>query len=167
MDKYYTAKDPVFFRGGDVDLYGYCLNDPINWADPWGLLRIITFIERKGSVTYGAQVTVFNTETNTVEFIGQGSTLPNYPLAQNTIVEGIYRGKKTKMATKGKPGIWVGDVLTTPYSPRKIAKEIFVHRGQSADWRGSRACLTIKPSGWEEFFELFGRDESVLVAIWR
>jgi hypothetical protein len=23
--------------GADIDLYGYCLNDPINWIDPLGL----------------------------------------------------------------------------------------------------------------------------------
>ncbi|MCG6895290.1 MAG: hypothetical protein LJE65_16940, partial [Desulfobacteraceae bacterium] len=33
----WTAKDPIFFAGGDTDLYGYCLNDPVNWVDPDGL----------------------------------------------------------------------------------------------------------------------------------
>jgi RHS repeat-associated protein len=33
----WTAKDPIFFAGGDTDLYGYCLNDPVNVKDPVGL----------------------------------------------------------------------------------------------------------------------------------
>jgi uncharacterized protein RhaS with RHS repeats len=33
----WTAKDPIFFGGGDTDLYGYVLNDPINEIDPEGL----------------------------------------------------------------------------------------------------------------------------------
>ena len=33
----WTAKDPILFAGGDTDLYGYCLDDPINWIDPEGL----------------------------------------------------------------------------------------------------------------------------------
>jgi RHS repeat-associated protein len=33
----WTAKDPIFFAGGDTDLYGYVLNDPINFFDPDGL----------------------------------------------------------------------------------------------------------------------------------
>ncbi|QTA84141.1 RHS repeat domain-containing protein [Desulfonema magnum] len=33
----WTAKDPIGFAGGDTDLYGYCLNDPVNSFDPWGL----------------------------------------------------------------------------------------------------------------------------------
>jgi len=33
----WTAKDPILFEGGDTDLYGYVLNDPINLIDPLGL----------------------------------------------------------------------------------------------------------------------------------
>ncbi len=33
----WTAKDPILFAGGDTDLYGYCLNDPVNLIDPYGL----------------------------------------------------------------------------------------------------------------------------------
>ncbi|MDH3829800.1 MAG: RHS repeat-associated core domain-containing protein, partial [Desulfobacterales bacterium] len=33
----WTAKDPILFVGGDTDLYGYCLNDPISLNDPLGL----------------------------------------------------------------------------------------------------------------------------------
>ena len=34
----WTAKDPIFFAGGDTDLYGYCVNNPINLIDPYGLI---------------------------------------------------------------------------------------------------------------------------------
>ena len=33
----WTAKDPILFAGGNTDLYGYVLNDPINLIDPFGL----------------------------------------------------------------------------------------------------------------------------------
>jgi RHS repeat-associated protein len=36
----WTAKDPIFFEGGDTDLYGYVLNDPINLIDYLGLWSI-------------------------------------------------------------------------------------------------------------------------------
>lgn len=35
----WTAKDPIFFAGGDTDLYGYVMNDPVNGVDPEGLQR--------------------------------------------------------------------------------------------------------------------------------
>ena len=36
----WTAKDPILFAGGDTDLFGYCLNDPVNGVDPNGLFSI-------------------------------------------------------------------------------------------------------------------------------
>jgi len=33
----WTAKDPIRFAAGDTDLYGYCLNDPVNMIDLLGL----------------------------------------------------------------------------------------------------------------------------------
>ncbi len=32
----WTTKDPILFAGGDTDLFGYCLNNPINFIDPTG-----------------------------------------------------------------------------------------------------------------------------------
>jgi RHS repeat-associated protein len=33
----WTAKDPIGFTGGDIDLFGYVGNSPGNWNDPYGL----------------------------------------------------------------------------------------------------------------------------------
>jgi RHS repeat-associated protein len=35
----WTARNPIFFAGGDTDIHGYVLNDPINSIDPLGLHR--------------------------------------------------------------------------------------------------------------------------------
>lgn len=32
----WTSKDPIMFEGGDTNLYGYVLNDPVNLIDPMG-----------------------------------------------------------------------------------------------------------------------------------
>jgi len=32
----WTAKDPILFAGGDTNLYGYTLGDPVNFVDPAG-----------------------------------------------------------------------------------------------------------------------------------
>ena len=34
----WTAKDPIGFDGGDTNLYGYVLGDPVNYIDPKGLM---------------------------------------------------------------------------------------------------------------------------------
>ena len=33
----FISEDPIAFSGGDVNLYRYCLNDPTNYYDPFGL----------------------------------------------------------------------------------------------------------------------------------
>jgi RHS repeat-associated protein len=37
----WTSKDPIRFKGGDSNLYGYVLNDPINLLDPNGLITVV------------------------------------------------------------------------------------------------------------------------------
>ena len=36
----WTAKDPIGFGGGDFNLYGYVLGDPVNFVDPSGLYSL-------------------------------------------------------------------------------------------------------------------------------
>nr|WP_291330390.1 RHS repeat-associated core domain-containing protein [Desulfovibrio sp. UCD-KL4C] len=35
----FITPDPIGFAGGDVDVYGYCLDDPINFYDRTGLFK--------------------------------------------------------------------------------------------------------------------------------
>jgi RHS repeat-associated protein len=35
----WTAKDPILFEGGDTDLYGYVVGDPVNGVDLYGLFH--------------------------------------------------------------------------------------------------------------------------------
>lgn len=46
----WTAKDPIGFEGGDSNLYGYVLGDPVNFVDPTGeyLQYIIPLVELIG-----------------------------------------------------------------------------------------------------------------------
>lgn len=39
----WTSKDPIRFNGGDTNLYGYVLQDPINGIDPSGLITANQF----------------------------------------------------------------------------------------------------------------------------
>ena len=45
----WTARDPIGFAGGDTNLYGYVLGDPINWVDPDGKNALIQKIISKVS----------------------------------------------------------------------------------------------------------------------
>jgi len=39
----FTALDPMGEKGGDSDWYGYCLDDPVNRVDAWGLWSLFGF----------------------------------------------------------------------------------------------------------------------------
>lgn len=43
----WTAKDPLLFGGGDTELYGYVLEDPVNLTDPSGLGDLCDKIKKK------------------------------------------------------------------------------------------------------------------------
>ena len=71
----WTAKDPILFAGGDTDLYGYCLNDPVNLIDPdglripgwgkvlkWGLTKLAKKIGGKIGEIIGELANLFESE---------------------------------------------------------------------------------------------------------
>jgi RHS repeat-associated protein len=58
----WTAKDPKGFAGGDDDLYGYTLDDPVNGVDPEGLWTIQIGVNGTfgigGALTYSAGIII-------------------------------------------------------------------------------------------------------------
>lgn len=36
----WAVRDPIFFAGRDTNLYSYVENDPVNFVDPWGLMKL-------------------------------------------------------------------------------------------------------------------------------
>jgi RHS repeat-associated protein len=40
----FTTKDPIGFGGGDTNLYGYVLNDPVNFIDPTGEIAFVPIL---------------------------------------------------------------------------------------------------------------------------
>ena len=51
----FTAKDPLGDTGGDHDLYGYCVDDPVSMNDPSGLFppALLLLAGKAGSVGIG------------------------------------------------------------------------------------------------------------------
>ena len=41
----FTSKDPIGFAGGDVNLYSYVGQNPVNYTDPWGLFGCVTTVD--------------------------------------------------------------------------------------------------------------------------
>lgn len=53
----WTAKDPILFEGGDFNLYGYALQDPVNFIDPDGRFRIQGEIAFGIGIKFGLNIT--------------------------------------------------------------------------------------------------------------
>jgi RHS repeat-associated protein len=49
MEGRFIQKDPLSFAGGDVNLYGYVQNNPVNFIDPTGLMGFIPYLDRIGN----------------------------------------------------------------------------------------------------------------------
>jgi RHS repeat-associated protein len=49
----WTIKDPIRFQSGEMNLYGYGMNDPINFIDPTGLSVLGDFFSGSGSYFIG------------------------------------------------------------------------------------------------------------------
>ena len=80
----WTAKDPIGFEGGDTDLYGYVVGDPVNFIDPPGLsamdvaIPIATFVSLLDSPIPGPA------DVAAGAIIAVGWLLDNYPYPDNS-----------------------------------------------------------------------------------
>ncbi len=54
----WTAKDPIDFSGGDSNLYGYVLQDPVNLVDPEGLNPLIGVAIVAGGIIGGVTAAI-------------------------------------------------------------------------------------------------------------
>ena len=68
----WLSKDPLLFGGGDSNLYGYVLQDPVNLVDPWGLVDLNLFNPEDPVYTAANWADI----TNTKEFTVGGHGIP-------------------------------------------------------------------------------------------
>jgi RHS repeat-associated protein len=68
----WTAKDPILFAGGDTDLYGYCLDDAVNFIDPDGLDAIVSLYPGAGG--FGHVGIGVNTKSTTGFYPGSNAS---------------------------------------------------------------------------------------------
>ena len=98
----WTAKDPVLFFGGDTDLYGYCLDDPVNFVDPTGQFGMAGFIVGVAAGAYGGFIGGMvngNIATGIISGVGGavaggvvGIVAPHLSIVTGSIVGGIVGG---------------------------------------------------------------------------
>jgi len=61
MEGRFISKDPIGFGGGDVNVYRYVQNNPVNFVDPWGLIKWSGTVKQGSFVIYfGASFMVYD-----------------------------------------------------------------------------------------------------------
>jgi hypothetical protein len=56
------TKDPILFNGGDTNLYGYVLQDPVNWVDYEGQFPVLPLLVGGAAVTLGLNIYKYYTD---------------------------------------------------------------------------------------------------------
>ncbi len=97
----WTAKDPILFAGGDTDLYGYCVNDPVNLVDPLGLEEGISY-DNNGILTgeTGIEANPIIDPTVLVGLIGGSAVKALAQLESAIAVKGPFGSISEKMLEK-------------------------------------------------------------------
>jgi RHS repeat-associated protein len=128
----WTAKDPILFAGGDIDLYGYVLNNPISSVDRYGLiieadpyLAATTFSIAQ---LYGAAAALIMTGA-TVTTFGAGMIATGTPA-------GVIGGS---IVTIAGVTIWVSGAGTV-YLVRKIHSEVNKYNNQQGHRQQHDPC---------------------------
>jgi RHS repeat-associated protein len=170
----WTAKDPIKFWRGNVDLYGYVLNNPVNWVDPWGLFTIeVNDTGGRNVQTYGGNITVTGENGSTVTVPGSSWPNPNNP--NPGIAEGSYNATFSQTGHHGtEPGVRLengGNIPTIGPNPaqnnEQFANGINIHCGDTATNRGSAGCITIQPDHCQQVWDVLRQGETGTVNITR
>jgi len=170
----WTAKDPIKFWRGNVDLYGYVLNNPVNWVDPWGLFMIeVNDTGGRNGQTYGGNITLTGENGSTVTVPGSSWPNPNNP--NPGIAEGSYNATFSQTGHHGtEPGVRLengGNIPTIGPNPaqnnEQFANGINIHCGDTATNRGSAGCITIQPDHCQQVWDVLRQGETGTVNITR
>ena len=114
----WTSKDPIRFEGGDTNLYGYVMQDPVNFIDPDGLYRVCNRALDFGKVAdllYGLDSRI----SHTYILYRDGSTTSFGPNGEITEAGGISTGAA---GSGGDGGSVCSDDKGTDEQERKMKK---------------------------------------------
>jgi RHS repeat-associated protein len=109
----WTAKDPIGFAGGDVNLYGYVLNDPVNRIDPLGLW---TFAMRLNFTLIFYDITFSAVLDEQLNIAIQSTVAFGFSISLGASIGGTWTNAPTTACLEGV-GTSIGAALSIPPLP--------------------------------------------------
>lgn len=143
----FISRDPIGFAGGDVNLYGYVQNNPVNRIDPLGLASLVTDM-RGGYTTFDPRPEDPNGEPLTIETRNAVDRRRSQPGAQDPYTTpDVTPRNNINTSAYGPPGAYIdtgdqrgrdihggGSSLPDPFSPRQGWRPTLgCTRGQNED----------------------------------
>jgi RHS repeat-associated protein len=136
----WTAKDPIGFAGGDTNLYGYVLNDPINWVDSWGLQSNYVYIPPAKNAANPRGHAALNINGNYYEVKKESSKEGILPKVYSSSKEEFYNYYKKEGRTPEEVSVEIPDEKAA----EDYAKE---QVGKSIPWKGLKDnCVELTDS---------------------
>jgi RHS repeat-associated protein len=151
----WTAKDPILFAGGNVDLYGYCLNDPVNLVDPYGYSAVgDIYTGIVTAISEGAKGGVYSAKQAASD-IGQlaihGDPYVKIALGVAVVSEAAPLACAATMEAPATTAIVVNKVLTDPQGSLDFVTSMFPGTTPTMNWAGvygATAGTILKTHQW-------------------
>jgi len=139
----WTAKDPVLFLGGQLNLYGYVASDPVNWVDPYGLTVTCEYSQSTGQMTCtddtsGQQV------INESGYSGHGAGVNNPALQNQRSVGPLPRGSYSMGSGQNRARTGPVSIFLNPAASNSMfgRSGFFIHGDNSqGNQSASRGCV--------------------------
>lgn len=145
----WTAKDPIDFVGGDLNLLNYCLGNPVNFIDPRGTRVLCTYNQSTGRVVcYEDTLSTFKKLFSVDTYSGRGRRRNNPNMQEFVNVGPTPKGLWRIDPDYSRPGPGPIALHLTPlpgnsiFNTRRDADTFWIHGRKKKDPRGdsSKGC---------------------------
>ncbi len=163
----FISKDPIGFAGGDVNLFGYVQNNPVNRIDPLGLYDWMDFTGDTLNFTAGLG--------NAVTFGGSTRIAQQFMDSNDAAVlnkakhcSGSFRGGEwASLVLGGGRLLYAGAAKVGAAAAADGAAAMAFRNGLKRVMRGPLAASNYRIKNYEELFAKYGSDEAIQAAAGR